>query len=107
MTGADDRRMKLIEWEPIGKGMLLGRATVELDGLVISQIGIFAKEGSRWAQLPAEVQRDREGGIIKDERGKAKYKSTIRWRNRELQERFSFALISAIEAKHGALGGSP
>lgn len=107
MSGADDRRaLKLLGWEPIDKGgALLGRATVEFDGLVISQVGIFAKDGSRWAQLPSEIQRDRDGAIIKDDRGKPKYKSPLKWRNRELQERFSGALIAAIEAKHGAIGG--
>jgi hypothetical protein len=39
-------------------GALLGRAKVRLPNqLEISDIGIFSKEGRRWAQLPAEMMR--------------------------------------------------
>lgn len=99
----------LREWRAIpNAGALVGRATAELrNGLVVADIGVFKKDGRLWAQLPAEPQRDREGQILKDERGRAKYRSTLRWRDRELQDEFSRELIDAIERQHGRLGSEP
>jgi len=99
----------LRDWRPIDNaGALVGRATVELPGvgLHISDIAIFVgKDGNRWSQLPAELQRDRDGQPLRDDRGKPKYRSALRWRDRDLQERFSRALIQAIEQRHGPLAG--
>jgi hypothetical protein len=100
--------MRLLGWEPINRGALLGRAKVRLPcQLEIGDIGLFMKDGRRWAQLPAEPVRDADGQVLKDERGKPRYRSPMRWASRELQERFSAALIALVEAAHGPLGGSP
>ena len=101
----DCRQLRLIDWKPGPSGALVGRAAVEIAGLVITDIGIFTKDGRRWAQLPSEPTRDRDGHILKGERGKARYRSPIKWKTRELQERFSAALIAAIEPRYGSLGG--
>ena len=96
--------MQLLDWRRIDKGFLLGRASVLLPiGLRISDIGVFEKEGRRWAQLPAEMARDAVGQAIKDERGKTVYRSLIRWATKELQDGFSQALIALIEAERGRL----
>jgi hypothetical protein len=96
---------RLIDWQARPIGALLGRATVEIDRLVISDVAVFEKDGKRWTQLPAEPQRDRDGAIIKDDRGKTQYRSHLRWKDRAAQDAFSAALIAAIEAKHGPLEG--
>jgi hypothetical protein len=104
------RSLQLREWKPItGAGALLGRAAAELlpIGLCISDIGVFRKDGRCWAQLPSEPQRDRDGQVVKDGRGKVQYRSALRWRDRELQDQFSRALIEAIERQHGPLGDGP
>jgi hypothetical protein len=103
MTGDDRPRMRLLGWERIDKGALIGRAHIRLpSGLEIADVGIFQKDGRRWAQLPAEAMRDRTGELLKDERGKTRYRSALKWQTRDLQERFSFALIELIEAERGA-----
>ena len=95
-------RMQLLDWKRIDKGFLLGRASVLLPiGLRISDIGVFEKEGRRWAQLPAEMARDATGQVVKDKRGKTVYRSLLRWTTKELQDGFSTALIGLIEAEHG------
>jgi hypothetical protein len=101
--------LQLREFRAIANaGALIGRATAEFTGgLVISDIGVFAKDGRLWAQLPAEPQRDRDGQILKDDRGKAKYRSALRWRDRGLQDQFSHQLIEAIERQYGPLEGEP
>ena len=99
MTGA---RLELIEWTRIDKGALIGKAKIRLPNqLEISDIGIFEKDGRRWATLPAEVMRDYSGQPLKDNQGKARYKSSLRWATKELQNGFSEAVIGAIEAEHG------
>src|SRR5262249_39050561 len=95
-------RMQLLAWQQIDKGALIGRARIRLPNqLEITDIGIFAKDGVRWAQLPCELMRDAAGQVIKDDRGKPRYRSPLRWANRDLQARFSLALIELIEAEHG------
>ena len=38
----------------------------------------------------------------------SRFRSAFKWKSRDLQERFSHALIAAIEARHGSLGeGAP
>lgn len=107
MTAGPDRdrpRMQLLDWKRLDKGALVGRATVLLpSGLQISDIGVFTKDARRWAQMPAEAMRSADGQPIKDERGKTRYRSLLKWATRELQDGFSSALIALIEAEHGRL----
>jgi hypothetical protein len=106
MTAPDASRprMQLLEWKRIDKGFLRGRASVLPPiGLRISDIGVFEKDDRRWAQLPAEMARDANGQVVKDERGKTVYRSQIRWVTKELLDGFSAAVITLIEAEHGQL----
>jgi hypothetical protein len=81
MNAASDRpKMQLLEWKRIDKGALVGRATVLLpSGLQISDVGVFTKEGRSWAQLPSEAMRDGDGRSLKDDRGKVRYRSPLKW----------------------------
>jgi hypothetical protein len=102
--------MRLLEWKPIDKGFLVGRAKVLLpNGLEIADIGIFSKDGRVWSQMPAQQMRDADGRPITDDRGKTRYASSIRWSTRDLQDGFSEALIALVGDKHpGSIpGGGP
>jgi len=102
----DPPRMQLLDWRRIDKGALLGKASVQLpNGLQLAEIGIFATERGRWAQLPSEMMRDAAGMALTDDRGKPRYRSLAKWKSRELQDRFSHSLIALIEAEHGPLDG--
>jgi hypothetical protein len=110
MLAPERPRMRLLEWKQIGKGFLVGCAKVILpNGLEIADIGIFSKDGRTWSQLPAQQMRDADGRPITDDRGKARYISSIKWSTRELQDGFSEALIALVLAEHpGAIpGGGP
>jgi hypothetical protein len=97
-------RMQLLEWRRVDKGALVGRAAVLLpSGLQVSDIGIFRKDDRRWAQLPSELMRDAGGAVLKDERGKPRYRSPLKWVTRELQERFSETPIALVEQEHERL----
>lgn len=91
-------RMQVLEWHAIGKGALVGKAKVLLPiGLEIDGIAVFCRpDGARWAQFPAEMMRDADGQPITDDRGKIKYRSVIRWATRELQERWSAAVLDLL-----------
>jgi hypothetical protein len=94
--------MRLLDLKRIDRGALLARATVLLpSGLQISDIGIFQKDGRCWAQLPSEPMRDAEGQLLKDDRGKTRYRSPLKWSTKALQDGFSAALVGLIEAEHG------
>jgi hypothetical protein len=45
--------------------------------------------------------RDSDGQPLKDERGKLRYRSPIRWSSRDLQNRFSEALFALVESSEG------
>ena len=99
MTG-----MQLLDWKRLDKGALVGRATVLLpSGLQISDIVIFWKDGQTWSQFPSEAVRNAGGQLVKDERGKTRYRSPLKSSTRELQERFSEALIALIESERDRL----
>lgn len=101
MTG---RRMELLDWRRVDSGALIGRAKVRLPiGLEIADIGIFGKDGRRWAQMPSEAMRNGDGQPLRDERGKVRYRSPLKWESRDLQDRFSAALVELIEAERGSL----
>jgi hypothetical protein len=100
------RSLILLAWAPINRGPLAGRARVLLPcQLEISDIGVFVQGNMRWCQLPSELLRDSDGAVLKDNRGKLRYRSALKWATRDLQERFSHTLIELIEATHGPVGG--
>ena len=105
MTPDNRPRLRLLSFERIDKGALVGKAKVRLPNqLEIDGIGVFQKDGRRWSQMPSEVVRDRNGNPLKDEKGKVRYRSPLKWANSDLQERFNEVLIGLIEAEHGSLG---
>lgn len=98
-----ENRLVVHSWKPIVKNTLCGFCTVELpNGLYIEDISIHHKNGRRWAILPSTAQLENGQQRVKD--GKAQWKTILRWRDRELADRFSDALIEAIQSQHpGAL----
>lgn len=100
-------RMTLLEYRLISNaGALVGRVRVLLpNGLEISDIAAFEKDGRRWAQLPSKPMRDADGKAITGADGTAKYVSSLKWSTRGLQNGFSAALLVLIDGEPGF--GSP
>ena len=69
-------------------------------GLEVSDVAVFAKDDRQWAQFPSEPMRDREGAPLTDASGRVRYRSSMKWASRELQEGFSTALIELIRQRH-------
>ena len=100
----DRPRMRLLSWKPMRKGTLRGFATVELpNGLTISDISVHLSHGKSWASLPSRPQLNSDGTARRDDAGKIAYAPVLKWRDRGLADRFSDAVVQAVEAEHGAL----
>jgi hypothetical protein len=103
MSGAS-MPIELLGFKHIGKGAVVGVASVKLGrALKINDIMVLTSNGRQWANLPARQQIGKDGTVIKDDRGKPRYTTIIEWADPESRERFSAAVISAIEAEHGPI----
>jgi hypothetical protein len=90
-------RLRLISWRPIVKGSLRGFATVELPiGLKINDVPVLVSGKGAWASLPAKAQLDSEIGSG----GKPAYAAVREWRDRDLADGFSQAVVAAVRQAH-------
>ena len=96
--------MKLIEWRPMPRNSLRGFATIELpSGLTIADISVHVSHGKARASLPAKPQINSDGTTRRGDDGKVIYSPILKWRDREIADRFSAAVVQAVEAQYGAL----
>jgi hypothetical protein len=99
MSG-DRPRLRLISFKPIRKNSLLGFASVELPiGLRITDIPVLTSNGKRWAALPSKPVLGADGKQV-EVSGKRQYAAILEWRDRELSNRFSAAVVDAVQAEH-------
>jgi hypothetical protein len=100
-TDASNRpRMRLVSFKAVAKGALRGFAHVELPcGLRIEDCPVFQSNGKAWASLPAKPVLDTEGRHVKPD-GKGQYAAIVKWRDRDLNERWSAALVALIRTRH-------
>jgi hypothetical protein len=102
--------MRLLSWKPLRKNSLLGFAAVELPtiGLKVHDIPVLASHNKIWASLPSKPQIDRDGQHKRDVNGKPVYAAILEWRDRDLSDRFSAAVVALIHAEYpDDLGGAP
>ena len=103
MSNTKPMPVKLLEWRAMERNTLRGFARVSVGALEITDVTVHVSGDRRWASLPAKPQIDKEGGVIKKD-GKTQYAKVIAWLNKETQDRFSEAVIAAIEETHGPIG---
>jgi hypothetical protein len=98
--GHANRRMTLRRWRPLQRATLRGFADVELpNGLQIDDIAAHVRDGRAWASLPARPMLDQDGRhVIRD--GKPQYAPILRWRTRDLADRFSTAVVELVRRAH-------
>jgi hypothetical protein len=95
------RQLRLVSWQPYRKGPLRGFATIELPiGLKIFDVPVRTGINSLWAGLPAKPEIDRDGRRRTDPNGKPVYAQVLQWRNRELADRFSRAVVALVQQAH-------
>ena len=100
------RRMLLRKWRPLVRNTLRGFADVELpSGLQIDEIAVHVRNGRAWASLPARPMLDADGRHVVRE-GEPQYASIMRWRTRELADRWSATVVELVrEANPDGLDG--
>ena len=95
-------RMRLISFRSFVKGSLRGFATVQLPiGLTIEDCPVFVGRNSAWAALPAKPVLDRDGRQVKPD-GKPQYAAVLKWRDRDLNDRFSTAVVELVRQDYPA-----
>lgn len=93
--------VSLLEWRSLKKNSLRGFATVRIGkALKVSDISVHCSNGKRWASLPSKPQINKDGVVLREDSGKIKYTPCVSWMDKESSERFSEAVIAAIEAQH-------
>jgi hypothetical protein len=100
-------KMRLLAWKAVVKNSLRGFVDIELpNGLNIFGIALMVGRNGPWASLPAKPQIDKDGRQKLDANSKAAYAPTLEWRDRELADRFSDAVVAILlEAHPDALDG--
>jgi hypothetical protein len=92
----------ILQWRRLEKNNLMGFAKIQIGALIISDVTVMASNGRKWAGLPSKPMINRDGQVMQDDRGKTRYSPILEWASKETADRFSKAVISAIEAEHPA-----
>jgi hypothetical protein len=86
-------------FKPISAGAMRGFCDVTLpSGMVLHRCSIFAKDGKAWASPPSKQVIGRDGTVQKTTDGKARYEPTVSFTDRATGERWSNAVIEALQA---------
>ena len=94
---------KVADFKPIRAGALIGFCDVHLpSGMVLHRCSIFAKDDKAWAAPPAKQVVGKDGTVQKTTAGKARYEATVSFADRATQERWSNAVIEAINLTYPA-----
>jgi hypothetical protein len=98
--------MRLVEWRALRKNTLHGFAIIELpSGLIVRDVSVHQKNGKWWAGLPSRPVLDTDGKQIVNHGGHRQYAAVLGWRDRDLSDRFSVAVVELVRAEHpGDLG---
>lgn len=91
----------LTNWRPMQRNSLRGFASVRLGkSLIIEDCPVHTSNGKRWASLPSKPILDKDGTAQKDAAGKIKYAPLLKWADRDASDRFSEAVIAAVEREN-------
>jgi hypothetical protein len=94
-------KMRLVSWKPLIKNSLRGFATIELPiGLRMFDVPVLVSNGKAWASLPSKPQIDKDGQHKRDANGKPAYAPILEWRDRDLADGFSAAVVALIRDAH-------
>jgi hypothetical protein len=89
------------DFKSIRAGALLGFADVHHpSGMILHRCSIFAKDDKAWASPPSKQVIGRDGTVQKTADGKVRYEPTVSFVDRATQERWSTAVIEALQLAH-------
>jgi hypothetical protein len=87
------------DFKPVLKNTLRGFATIRISEmrLEVRDVAIHQKGDSRWAQLPARPQLDRNGAPIRDSvTGKIAYSTLFEFFDQPTRDAFGRAVVAAL-----------
>ena len=90
----------VLEWKPLRRNTLRGFARIQLGSLRMNEITVHVSNGRKWAGLPARPVLGADGAAQRDDRGKMTYAPLLEWENRAMADRFSAAVVAAIEDQY-------
>jgi hypothetical protein len=96
-------RLRLLEFRPLVKGALRGsfaRVEVAPPGLEISDVPVLTSHGKAWASMPSKPQLTADGTPRRGTDNKPLYVAILRWRNTDLKNRFSDAVVAQVRQQH-------
>lgn len=93
--------ISLLGWKTMPRNSLRGFAKVRLGkSLIINDVTVHCSHGRRWATLPSKPLVLSNGEVKKEASGKITYVPLLEWTDRESADRFSEAVIAAVEREH-------
>jgi hypothetical protein len=88
------------ELTPVIRNSLRGFARVRMpSGVIFRDVRIYEKDGTRWASPPSKPMLGRDGTQIKRS-DKPMWAPVVSFATKEVRDKFSSAIIAAIEAAH-------
>ena len=92
----------ILDWRPLRKNRLLGFAKVRFpSGMIIADVPVLTGERGFWASPPSKPQIGSDGVVIKDSStGKVRYTPLIDFASREHRNRWSQAVVDALQTSH-------
>jgi hypothetical protein len=92
--------MKMVckRFSPMHRNTLFGFAEISIPefDMVLKDVAVHQKNGSRWAQPPAKPQLNRDGAVIRNEAGKIQYMPIVEFGSRASRDEFSQAVVRAL-----------
>jgi hypothetical protein len=97
------------EFKPINAGAMRGFVDVHLpSGMILHRCSVFAKGDKVWAAPPSKQMIGRDGTVQRTADGKTRYEPTVSFADRATQEKWSAAVIEALNLAYpDALGVTP
>jgi hypothetical protein len=91
--------VECLSFNRVERNTLRGFAKVRIRELqlIIKDVTLHEKGGSRWVGLPAKPQIH-GGAVVTDDRGKTAYAAVLEFENRAASDAFSEAVWRAVEA---------
>jgi hypothetical protein len=83
---------------PRHSNTLRGFATIKIPELhlVIHDVTVHEKSGTRWVGLPAKAQLTRDGAVRRDDRGKVAYSAVLEFTDRGTREAFGQKVVRSL-----------
>ena len=91
----------LLGWKALQRNSLRGFATVRIGrSLSIKDVGVYSSKGRQWASLPSKPVMASDGTARRSDDGKIQYVPVLEWIDRDSANRFSAAVIEAVEREY-------